>query len=79
VAARFLDPMTDSEPEHMVCSKCGKPALMEYWEWHDMPEDELQCPHCGKQVKIGKWIPGIPTIETQPCLMCNGTGKIYKR
>jgi hypothetical protein len=44
-----------------------------------MPEDELQCPHCGKQVKIGKWIPGIPTIETQPCLMCNGTGKIYKR
>jgi hypothetical protein len=65
----------DSPVQHMTCSRCKRPALMEYWEWSEIAEDKLQCPHCCAVVKIGKWIDGIPAAKPkQKCVICNGTG-----
>lgn len=67
----------DSPYQHMVCSRCKKPALMEYWEWSEIDEDKLQCPNCLAVVKIGQWIDGVPKEPPkQMCLMCGGNGVI---
>lgn len=71
----YLRPTDGQEIRYMVCPKCKCRAMEEYWEWHDMPEDKLQCPNCGKEVLIGEWIDGLPEpIAVQKCLMCKGTG-----
>ena len=73
----YARPTVSDQMQYMVCPKCKLPAMMEFWEWHDMPEDKLQCPNCGKQVKIGDWYEGVPPEpEHQQCLMCGGEGVI---
>lgn len=72
----YLKPQSDSDPCYMICPKCQCPALREYWHWDGIPEDQLGCPNCGKEVPIGNWIEGIPPKpEKQKCLMCGGTGE----
>lgn len=75
---RFLQVTNHDSPlQHMVCRKCKQPALMEYWEWSEIAEDKLQCPHCLAVVRIGEWVDGVPEEKPkQLCVICGGTGQV---